>query len=700
MKHAKSLLCLLLIFAMTFTLLVACKKDEGEGGENSGSDSNGVATTEINLSEYTMIRTLKSGSEIGVAAKDFASAATEALGKEFNLKRDNEVEASADTKEILVGLTNRAESTQALDALGDKFAYSIRVVGNKITVMGATNELVLKALNILNVEYLAKMTDGKMQVPTDYTVEMDYHEIVKDGKAVYKLIYSETDGGTENFTSVRNIKKAIDSYATATQIDFEQDYRDIEHKPGEKLIVVGNTNYPHSKELAKEIGLFSWVMESKDAQIYLCAFEASALNIMGNEFSSRLQNAVLLKGTDGKKQTIRLCRIDKVGADKEKWSTPVPLFTEGTADAFMQIEKGFYRMRYTQTTKEAYDAYAKKLAAEGFSLYASNSMDGNVFNTYYKGDIMLHTYYLKNKTVSLVISAQSAAPKAAYPLAAYSDGTNVADAKLTLMDMNYRKSDGSFAHNNGMGFLFTMSDGSYVVVDGGHSNDAEKLYNYMKDNNRREDGKILIRAWIITHPDADHYGCIKNFANSYGSRVNPDANVVLEKYVAHYHYNSYQSGKTKRTIDGIDGAVKKFGSYQRVVPLLGQTLYFGEAAFTFLGTTELPTALQILDTNAQSLIMNVAFKGKKILMMGDAVGAMATSSNAVFDEAFRANFLQGAHHCLNPHSGIDNKSKPDLGVIFCTHTTAANERKSNYAGLIKNDSMFIVADGGYKTIIE
>lgn len=691
MKNAKKLLCLLLICAMTFTLFVACKKDE-EGTPPPEQPT----TTEINLSEYTMIRSTKNGSDVTDSATDLADAVTKALGTKFTLKRDMDVEANADAKEILIGQTNRDESTQALTDLGDKFAYSIRVTGNKITVMGSTNELIVKALAYMQENWLANLKDGKVQIPNEYTAELEYHELVKDGKTDYELIYSEADGGTENFSSVDTIRKTFDSYLSDSGIEFGTGTYKNEQDLAKKAILVGNTNFPHSQELAKQMGIFSWAMESKGDQIYLCAFETNALKSMGNKIKERIENGIVLSTATAEKKTVRICKIDRVAGGNEKWNTAVPLYTGGTPDAFLQIDQGFYRMRYTKTDRATFDAYAATLAADGFELYASNSMDSNVFNTYYKDDLMLHAYYLHNtKSVSLVMASASSAPK--YALQAYSDGTNVATPNLVLTDMNYRNQDGSFAHNNGMGFIFTMSDGSYVVVDGGHSNDAPDLYEFMKNNNTRTDGKILIRAWILTHPDGDHYGALVNFANSYGPKDASRPEVILENYVTQYHYNSYRSGSITGTVDRITNALKNFGSYTRIVPLLGQTMYFGEAAFTFLGTAELPQVLT-LGNNEQSLIMNVAFKDKKILMMGDAMGAMATASNQVFTEAFRANFYQAAHHGLNPCQ-IDNKSQATDGLILCTHKVAAETRKDGFLGLLNRGNPVIVADDGYKTII-
>lgn len=686
MKHAKKLLCLLLVLSMALTLLTACKKDEEAE----------VKTTDITLSEYTLIRGAKCGTVLNTAANLFQKAVEEALGTEFASEKDSKVEANAESKEILLGLTNREESTKAQTDLGDKFAYSIRVTDNKITIMGATNELIVKGLNDLQ-DRLSQMEGGVLKVPTDYTVEKEYHELVTNGVSNYKMVYSVNDGGGENFGTVKYIKGLIDEY-TKEEIPWNDDYlqEGDSHDLTKKAIVVGLTTYPHSQELTKDLGLFSWVMDSKDDLLYLCAYEKNAFIDMSGELADRLEGSILLSTAEAEYKTLRMCKVEKVGKDANQWDTAIPMFTGGDADVFRKIEDGYYRMRYDNSSKDAFNAYVTTLASEGFTLYDNNDIDGNLFNTYYKGDVMLHTYYLHNeKSVSLVITSASKAPK--YSLTPYSDG-EVTDANLQLMDMNYgpyiyesgKKVYSSYDHNNGMGFIFTMSDGSYVVVDGGHTNDAEGIYNYMKENNKRADGKILIRAWILTHPDSDHYGAPVQFAKKYSSEAK------LEYFVAQHHYGTYESGGTKSTVDNINSAMEKFAGCRRLVPLAGQTMYFGEAEFTFLNTPELANE-RTLDNNEMSLIINVSFEGKKILMMADAVGAATIAANRLYSDAFQADFYQAAHHALDP-CAIDSKARASA-IIFCTHEVAATDRRSRYEGLLNAGAEMIIADHGYQTLI-
>ena len=696
MKNAKKLLCLLLVFTMAFTLLVACKREPDT--DDPAVDPNETKTTEINLSEYSLIRSAKSGSAVNAAVKSLVTVAKNVLdGTELVSERDNKVEANAATKEILVGLTNRTESTDAQTALGDEFAFVIRVVGNKIVVTGATNELIVKGLNYLSENYISKAENGVAKIPTDLTVKQEYHEIVTNGISNYVLMYSENVGGTENFDTVRYIWQEINRFTTE-DLEFKDDHlrEGDSYDLTKKAIVVGDTNYPHSKELSKNLDLFGWAMESKDDLIYLCAFEKNALADMSGEFTDRLDNAILLSTANAEAKTIRMCKIERMAAAGNKWKTAVPVFAGGEADTFQQIDRGFYRLRYADATKAEYDAYTATLASEGFIHYASNTLDNCVFNTYYKGDVMVHTYYMnkwnanneKNATVSVVIAGATSAPLV--PLEAYGDEA-VTEANLKLMNMKYdQDDDGKLDHNNGMGFVFTMSDGSYVVVDGGYAEDAEPLYNFMRDNNKREDGEIVIRAWILTHPDGDHWGCLNAFANHYGSQVK------LEYYVTQYHYNSYQSGKIASVVNKLDNSTKNFAGHQRIVPLAGQKMFFGELEVNFLSTPELPTVMK-MDTNEQSLIMHMTFKDKTILMMGDAMGAAAADAGMYYDKACRADLFQAAHHALNP-SPIDGRTEASA-VIFCTHKTAAGQRKSSYEGLLNKGAAMIIADDNYKTII-
>ncbi|MBR4013579.1 MAG: MBL fold metallo-hydrolase, partial [Clostridia bacterium] len=62
---------------------------------------------------------------------------------------------------------------------------------------------------------------------------------------------------------------------------------------------------------------------------------------------------------------------------------------------------------------------------------------------------------------------------------------------------------------NGMSYVFTLSDGSYLVYDGGTSaDDAALLKSYMGDD-------PVIAGWIITHAHVDHYGAFKEFLTAY-----------------------------------------------------------------------------------------------------------------------------------------------------------------------------------------
>ena len=76
--------------------------------------------------------------------------------------------------------------------------------------------------------------------------------------------------------------------------------------------------------------------------------------------------------------------------------------------------------------------------------------------------------------------------------------------KMHAINIFNRPADGNAI---GQGQLFTLADGSFILVDGGHQTyDAEQVYRAMKYLNERPDGKIVIAAWILTHDHRDQRG--------------------------------------------------------------------------------------------------------------------------------------------------------------------------------------------------
>ena len=164
MKIVRSVISTVLILSMLLTALISCSSDKGDEAENKGLD----------ISNYTIVRqdSMKTAHVQNVVT--FKKLILEYTGADLTVKSDwigrNETldESGA---EILIGKTNRTASIEALAELEDKedSAYIIRSTGNKIVIVGKTNETLRKALKIFINSYIMTSKGGnKLNIESDH----------------------------------------------------------------------------------------------------------------------------------------------------------------------------------------------------------------------------------------------------------------------------------------------------------------------------------------------------------------------------------------------------------------------------------------------------------------------------------------------------------------------------------------------------
>ncbi len=390
----------------------------------------------------------------------------------------------------------------------------------------------------------------------------------------------------------------------------------------------------------------------------------------------------------GKTQTIQ--RQDNA------WDNEIPQYevTKGLVLDDGEFSEEMYRTRVTNTSRAEYDAYRQKLVDNGFVLYSENTINSSHYATYKGKKTSVHVYYREQFKEARVLRAP-VERMVDYLLEPVADEV-VTTPSVALMSVACY---GLYQGDNGAGFVFTMPDGSYVIIDGGYGVDTDTLYRYLRANNKRADGEILIRAWMITHYHEDHYGNFVNFAKSYAKAVK------LEYFVANFDGGEQCISPQDR--ERVNSVVPGFEGVKYIVPQVGQVMYFGETKFEFLHTQErLYPNYRRSDANDHSLVAKVTFRGKTFMMMGDAY-PIISGIDAEYGSYLKSDFVQAPHHGMG---GTSNRfyDLVDADYAFINTSTEhlaerlASKDYGNYGALqylIKTlKTPYSVASGGYQII--
>lgn len=181
MKTIK-ILALLMAFCMIAACLIGCDASLSENGEGAADNDQTAQNQEVytmgtiraDIGKYTVVRP-----ELADALRDAAVLLCETAeiktGVRPKIVTDYEDEASEGAPEILIGNTTRAESTAAKQQMTDRMNYFITQIGNKICIVGNTNEDVADGVNEFLSVYFGYSAPGKLNFHnvTDYGAKGD-----------------------------------------------------------------------------------------------------------------------------------------------------------------------------------------------------------------------------------------------------------------------------------------------------------------------------------------------------------------------------------------------------------------------------------------------------------------------------------------------------------------------------------------------
>ena len=356
---------------------------------------------------------------------------------------------------------------------------------------------------------------------------------------------------------------------------------------------------------------------------------------------------------------------------------------------------------YNEITAEDFENYKTTILNDGFEEYAVNAYGDNQFATYTKSNLTVNvTYNPYNGT--MLISEQT------------TDNLPLTAEQNIYTDKGYQPLIIQLDHNNasgggvGMSYAIRLADGSFIMVDGGHSetayDNADRIYNTLREYS--PEGKLQIAAWLITHGHDDHIGGMLSFIEKYNN------DVVIEEIIYNYaSVSQYASTETETIAGGF--------SYNSVTAfLLGveaflpdtkiSTCHSGykynvrnaviDVMFTLEDIYPKVLGTDYTDVNNTSTVYKISFTDEMVeqtlLITGDAAHHQCSEMlNKYSGEELKSTFVQVIHHGINYGSyELYGKINPEI-VLF----PASSNRLMNV--LYQNQNSYFVKEDSVKEVI-
>ena len=310
----------------------------------------------------------------------------------------------------------------------------------------------------------------------------------------------------------------------------------------------------------------------------------------------------------------------------------------GTMIQGVKSNDGF-QVGYTGCKKAEYEAYCQKLEGAGYTLYASNTVKNNEYMTYVTEKTMAHlTWQGEISTFRVFVSPKGYLPATEAPKYTAVKTATVAQIMLT----------GGW----GMSFVIQLEDGSFVVIDGGVNNAADKstLMTYLKSNKPSEHSKPHV-TWILTHPHSDHIELALSFLQAYSNQIQldmisfnfPDVNSLT--WSTDYTTTSEKQWAKQKIEETWKLMADKFPNTKIFIHHTGQKLLLAGAEIEFIFTQEdwWPNGCQTFNDTMSTFM--VTFKnGKKFFVTGDSDQGVCNLMAKNYGDYLKCDIFQAVHH--------------------------------------------------------
>ncbi|MBO5270986.1 MAG: MBL fold metallo-hydrolase [Clostridia bacterium] len=300
-----------------------------------------------------------------------------------------------------------------------------------------------------------------------------------------------------------------------------------------------------------------------------------------------------------------------------------------------------YVLYQSVSSKGQFDGYCNSLLNAGFTKHY-DSVEGKAFYALYYNDQAIVNVSFSSVDNALRVTVDHRSKSALPPVAPICDGVpNSTEPKLMLFgDHMYEICD------CGMGYVFRLTDGSFVIIDGGMPWPAtipEAFYDRLVE--LAEGKRIVVSAWILTHAHPDHTRVYVELSKSHG------VDIDVRRVIYNFPGCLMQLGSTHRNwceneVRFVEEANARYASKPEFIrAYTGQHYQLPDMQIDMLFTLDdFKQPFFPLNFNATSLIFRITAMGQTFMFLGDGDPTSIGILSAKYGSALKSDVVQVAHH--------------------------------------------------------
>ncbi len=308
-----------------------------------------------------------------------------------------------------------------------------------------------------------------------------------------------------------------------------------------------------------------------------------------------------------------------------------------------------YMINFGAVERQAFDSYCEGMLGKGFTLYAGENFEGNIYNTYVNAAYVVTAIYTQYNGIGKVLVEPLRAT--ALPVKAEDNKyTPIAGCETTITQLGLYRADDYSETYNGMCYIIRLADGSFIIVDGGVDTTKEKyedrIYSVLRKQAPDPDN-IVIAAWIFTHAHDDHVDIFEFFCESYADKV------TVERFIYNFPSDEQAANIWEPVWNRSDNVRACIEEYFSETPVTkahpGQEFYIRNAKINILFTLDVYEK-KLRDFNISSVVFTLEADDKRMIFLGDHDvnhdDGINTLAKLYGSSTLKSDIVQIAHHGL------------------------------------------------------